>query len=78
MDNSREKHCRYIAEEADNRKNILEYRWEVYVKDKEELIKREFLVSITHPKGGGGCLDLCEGSYHQGKVSLQSYWTMWV
>ena len=27
-------------------------RWEVYVKDKEELIEREFLVSVPNPKGG--------------------------
>ena len=28
-------------------------RWDVYVKDKGELIKREFPVSVSHPKGGG-------------------------
>ena len=27
-------------------------RWCVYVKEKEELITRSFLVSVPHPKGG--------------------------
>ena len=27
-------------------------RWEVYFKKKEGLIKREFFVSVSHPKGG--------------------------
>ena len=25
--------------------------WEVYIKDKQELIRREFLVVVLHPKG---------------------------
>ena len=60
----REDHWRDIAEEGDDKKNINALRWEVNVKEKEELINREFLVSVPHPKGGGNCLDLCEGSYH--------------
>ena len=31
------------------------------MKDKEELIKRDFLVAVMHPKGGGGSLNLCGG-----------------
>ena len=27
-------------------------RWEVYFKYKEKMINGEFLVSVTHPKGG--------------------------
>ena len=33
-------------------KKIHALRWEVYVKEKEDLIKRCFLVSVPHPKGG--------------------------
>ena len=54
-----------IAEEGDDKNKIHALRWEVYVKNKEELISREFLVSVPHPKGGGDCLELCEGSYHR-------------
>ena len=65
LDEIREEHWRDVAEEGDDKKNILALRWEVYVKDKEELINREFSVSVPHPKGGGNCLDLCGGSYHR-------------
>ena len=53
MDKIREEHWRDVAEEAENKKKINEQRWEVYVKDKDGLIKREFSVSVPHPKGGG-------------------------
>ena len=52
MDKIREEHWRDVAEEGENKKKIHEQRWEVYVKEKEELIKREFLVSFPYPKGG--------------------------
>ena len=48
----REYHWRDIAEENDNKKKIHALRWNLYVKEKEELITREFLVSVPHPKGG--------------------------
>ena len=51
MDASREEHWRDIAEEVHDKKNIYDLRWEVYIKEKEELINREFLVSVPHPKG---------------------------
>ena len=35
-----------------DKKKIHALRCNVYVKDKEELIMREFLVSVPHPKGG--------------------------
>ena len=54
MDAIREEHWRYVAEEGDDKNNIHALSLEVYVKDKEELIKIEFLVSVPHPKGGGG------------------------
>ena len=46
-----EDHWRDIAEENDDKKKIHALRWDVYVKDKEELITRLFLVSVSHPKG---------------------------
>ena len=49
LDKIREEHWRDIAEEGDDKKRIYALRREVYVKDKEELIKREFLVSVPHP-----------------------------
>ena len=36
-------------------------RWEVHIKYKERLIKREFLMAVPHLKGGGNVLYLCEG-----------------
>ena len=41
-----------LLEENDDKKKIHALRWNVYVKEKEELITREFLVSVPHPKGG--------------------------
>ena len=64
LDAIREENWKDVSEEGDNKKKIIDLRWEVYVKEEEDLIKGEFLVSVTHPKGGGGCLDLGEGSYH--------------
>ena len=52
LDAIREENWRYAAEEGDYKTNINTLRWEVYVKEKEELIKRYFLVSVPHPKGG--------------------------
>ena len=43
---------RDVAEEDGDKRKIHALRWEVYVKEKEELIKREFFVSVPHPKGG--------------------------
>ena len=52
MDVIREEHSRDAYEEGDNKKKIRALRWEVCVKEKEGLIKRKFLVSVPHPKGG--------------------------
>ena len=52
MDEIRDEHWMDFSEEGENMKKIHALRWEVYVKEKEELIKREFLVSILHLKGG--------------------------
>ena len=48
FDNIWEDHWRFIAEENDDKKKIHALRWDVYVKEKEELItKRVFGVSST-------------------------------
>ena len=51
LDAIREENWRYVAEEVYNKKKICTLRWEVYVKVKEELTKREFSVSVPHSKG---------------------------
>ena len=49
MDNN----WKYIVEDNINDKGGgRTLRWEVYKKDKEHLIKIEFLVDVTYPKGG--------------------------
>ena len=52
MDGTRDAHWRGVAEEGDDKKNIYTMRQEIYVKDKEKLIKRDILVSVPHLKGG--------------------------
>ena len=61
MENSMEEYWMGVYEYGGDKKKINALRWDVYIKDKEELIKREVLVSVAHPKGVGGYLDLCEG-----------------
>ena len=52
LDGIREENCRDVAEEGDVKKKIHDLRWEVCIKEKEELIKRNVLVSVPHTKGG--------------------------
>ena len=40
MDGSMEDHWRDIYDEGDNNNNIHALRWEVYIKDKQDFIKR--------------------------------------
>ena len=47
-----EDHWRDLAEENYDKKKINALRWNVYVKEKNELTTRAFLVSVPHPKGG--------------------------
>ena len=47
-----EDHWRDLAEENNYKKKIHALRWNVYVKEKEELITRALSVSVPHPKGG--------------------------
>ena len=49
LDEIREDHWIYLAEESNDKKNIHALRWCVYVKEKEELITRSFSVSVPHP-----------------------------
>ena len=53
MDEIRDDHWRDVSKEGDNMKKIHALRWDVYIKEKQELTKREFLVSIPYLKGGG-------------------------
>ena len=49
-----EEHRKYVS--WDNYQDIIMVnylRWDVHMKQKEDFIKREFLVTVTHPKGGG-------------------------
>ena len=52
FDEIQEDHWRDLAEENDDKKKIHALRWNVYVREKEEIIKRAFSVSVPHPKGG--------------------------
>ena len=51
MDEIRDEHWRNVAEEGDDKKKMHDLRWEIYVKEKEELIEIKVLVSVPHPKG---------------------------
>ena len=52
LDEIREEHWRDVAKEGDDKKNIHALRWGVYVKDKEDLIKRDFWCQFHILKGG--------------------------
>ena len=52
MEDSRDEHCMDVAEDGEDNSNIRSLRWGVYTRDKEDFIKREFLVSVPHPKWG--------------------------
>ena len=52
FDEIREDHWREIAEEKNDKKKIHSLRWNIYVEEKEDLITRDFLVSVPHPEGG--------------------------
>ena len=73
MEDSREEHWRDIAEDGKDKKNIHALMWEVYKIDKQELIKREFSVSVPHPKGGNivwTCVQdhIIEGKEYYGSI----------
>ena len=47
-------------------------RWDVYTKEKEELIKREFLVSVTHPERGGIVWTCVKGGFIKEKEGYEA------
>ena len=59
LDAISEDHWRDVSKKGDDKKNVHALRWGVYVKDNEQLIKRDFLVSVPHPKGGEGIVWTC-------------------
>ena len=42
MEDIREEHWRDVDDDGEDKKNINDLRWDVYIKYKEHLIKREF------------------------------------
>ena len=60
VSDDKEEHRKEIEyNEKEDRAKVHDLRWEVYMKEKKELIKREILVAVPYMKGWGGCLDLC-------------------
>ena len=52
IDEIREEHWRDVSQEGKYKKKTHDLRWEIYVKEQEELIYRKNLVSVSHSKGG--------------------------
>ena len=52
LDEIREENWRGVADEGDDKKNIHALRWQVYVKQKEDMIKRDFWCQFHILKGG--------------------------
>ena len=53
MKDIREERWRDVADNGEDKTKICALRWYAYTRDKDELIKREFLVYVPHTKGGG-------------------------
>ena len=52
MEDSMEEKWRNVAKDDKDKSNIHALRWDVYTREKEELINIEFLVFVPHPKVG--------------------------
>ena len=52
MKYSREYHWRNVAEDDEDKSKIHVLGWDLYTKQKQELIDIRFLVYFLHPKGG--------------------------
>ena len=52
MDDTSGNHWSDVSEYGDDKNKIHSLRWDVQVKEKENFINREFLVSIPNLKGG--------------------------
>ena len=53
MEEIREEHLRDVGEDDNDKSKICALEWDVYTREKEGFIKKEFLVSVPHPTGGG-------------------------
>ena len=52
MEVSREKHWRDVADDGEDQSKSHALGWDLYTIEKQDLIKRQFLVSVLHPKWG--------------------------
>ena len=52
MEYSRVECCRGVSEDDEDKSKNHALMWGVYTKEKVELIERDVLVSVPHPKGG--------------------------
>ena len=52
MEDSREEHWRYVAEDGEDNSKIHSLGWDVYTKQKGKLIKKCVLVYVPHQRGG--------------------------
>ena len=52
MEVSMQDHWRGVAEDGQDNSKIHALRWDLYTREKQDLIKRQFLVSVLHPKWG--------------------------
>ena len=52
MKDIREDHWRDVAEDFKDNSKINSLRWDFYTKENQNLVNREFLVAVPHPKGG--------------------------
>ena len=78
MDNNREENWRDVAEEGYDKKKIYSLRWEVCVKQKQYLIKRNVLVSVPYPKGENivwNCVkdNIINGKYQYTFIGLSGF-----
>ena len=78
MEDSREENLRDVAKDDENKIKIHALRWDVYTRYKEELTKREFSVSIQHPKRGNivwTCVkeNIIKGKENCGDIGLHGF-----
>ena len=69
---SREEHWRDVAEDGEDTSKINAMRWDIYTKEKAELIKRYFLVSVNHPKEGNIVLTCVKDNVTKGKEDYEA------
>ena len=52
MEVNRGEHWMDVAEDGEDKSKIHALGWDFYTREKQDLIKRYFLVSVLHPKWG--------------------------